>query len=111
MPAAWSPDSWRSKPIVQVPDYPDAAALADVEAKLAAFPPLVFAGEARELKKGLAQVAAGEGPWNTVIPTSVDAATIANTPPPKGLTEPIAKAPVVIVVGVDLRVVASTDQK
>ena len=56
----WSPDSWRAKPILQVPDYPDAKALADVEAQLATFPPLVFAGEARNLKKALAQVAAGE---------------------------------------------------
>src|SRR3974390_1137716 len=56
----WSPDSWRGKPIVQVPDYPDAKALADVEAQLATFPPLVFAGEARSLKKALAQVAAGD---------------------------------------------------
>ena len=55
----WSPDSWRLKPIVQVPDYPDAKALADVEAQLASFPPLVFAGEARDLKKALAQVANG----------------------------------------------------
>ena len=58
--AKWSPDSWRSKPIVQVPDYPDASALADVEAQLASFPPLVFAGEARNLKRALAQVAAGQ---------------------------------------------------
>src|SRR6204780_4012958 len=58
--AKWSPDSWRSKPIVQVPDYPDPKALANVEAQLASFPPLVFAGEARNLKKALAQVAAGE---------------------------------------------------
>ncbi|HEX7075025.1 MAG TPA: 3-deoxy-7-phosphoheptulonate synthase class II [Hyphomicrobiaceae bacterium] len=57
--ASWSPDSWRSKPIVQVPDYPDSAALSEVEAKLATFPPLVFAGEARQLKKELAEVAAG----------------------------------------------------
>jgi 3-deoxy-7-phosphoheptulonate synthase len=42
-----------------VPAYPDAAALKDVEARLATFPPLVFAGEARKLKKQLAQVAAG----------------------------------------------------
>ena len=56
----WSPDSWRGKPIVQVPDYPDRKALADVEAQLATFPPLVFAGEARNLKKALAQVAAGQ---------------------------------------------------
>ena len=45
MSASWSPDSWRSKPIVQVPSYPDKAALADVEARIAKFPPLVFANE------------------------------------------------------------------
>jgi 3-deoxy-7-phosphoheptulonate synthase len=61
MPSPWSPDSWRSKPIVQVPEYPDLAVLGDVEKRLATFPPLVFAGEARELKKTLAQVAAGKG--------------------------------------------------
>jgi 3-deoxy-7-phosphoheptulonate synthase len=59
MPAPWSPDSWRSKPIVQVPDYPNAAALADVEGRLATFPPLVFAGEARQLTKALGEVAEG----------------------------------------------------
>ncbi|HML29611.1 MAG TPA: 3-deoxy-7-phosphoheptulonate synthase, partial [Hyphomicrobium sp.] len=57
----WSPDTWRHKPIMQVPDYPDAKALADVEARLATFPPLVFAGEARELKKQLAAIAGGRG--------------------------------------------------
>src|ERR1700758_3230685 len=60
MSERWSPDSWRSKPVVQIPDYPDANALADVEAQLATFPPLVFAGEARNLKKALGRVAAGE---------------------------------------------------
>ena len=60
MQQRWTPDSWRGKPIVQVPDYPDAQALADVEKQLATFPPLVFAGEARALKKALARVAAGE---------------------------------------------------
>jgi 3-deoxy-7-phosphoheptulonate synthase len=59
MPAPWSPDSWRSKPIVQVPDYPNAAALVDVEGRLATFPPLVFAGEARQLTKALGEVAEG----------------------------------------------------
>ena len=44
---AWSPDGWRQMPIRQVPDYPDTAALAAMEAKIARFPPLVFAGEAR----------------------------------------------------------------
>src|ERR1700754_443708 len=56
----WTPDSWRAKPVLQVPDYPDAKALAEVEAQLATFPPLVFAGEARNLKKALAGVPAGE---------------------------------------------------
>ena len=61
MPAPWTPDSWRSKPIQQVPTYPDQAVLADVEVKLGTFPPLVFAGEARQLKRALADVAAGNG--------------------------------------------------
>jgi 3-deoxy-7-phosphoheptulonate synthase len=57
---AWSPKSWREKPVQQVPAYADAAALAAVEGQLAGFPPLVFAGEARKLKRALAQVAAGD---------------------------------------------------
>ncbi|KZL24901.1 class II 3-deoxy-7-phosphoheptulonate synthase [Pseudovibrio sp. Ad37] len=57
----WTPDSWRSKPIVQVPDYPDKEAVADVESRLATYPPLVFAGEARKLKAQLADVAEGRG--------------------------------------------------
>ncbi len=59
MAQAWSPDSWRSKPVVQLPEYPDADALATVENQLANYPPLVFAGEARQLKRSLADVAAG----------------------------------------------------
>jgi 3-deoxy-7-phosphoheptulonate synthase len=38
MPAPWSPDSWRQKPVQQAPVYPDQSALADVETKLATFP-------------------------------------------------------------------------
>ncbi|MCX8997525.1 3-deoxy-7-phosphoheptulonate synthase class II [Rhizobiaceae bacterium BDR2-2] len=57
----WSPASWRAKPISQVPDYPDADALRATEQRLAGFPPLVFAGEARRLKKALAGVAEGNG--------------------------------------------------
>ncbi|MBJ6987348.1 MULTISPECIES: 3-deoxy-7-phosphoheptulonate synthase class II [unclassified Devosia] len=56
----WTPSSWRQKPVKQVPAYPDMAALADAERQLASFPPLVFAGEARELKSRLAAVARGE---------------------------------------------------
>ncbi|MDA0307033.1 MAG: 3-deoxy-7-phosphoheptulonate synthase class II [Proteobacteria bacterium] len=56
----WAPDSWRGKPILQVPAYPDAGALEGVEARLRRMPPLVFAGEARNLKRQLGRVADGE---------------------------------------------------
>ncbi len=61
MPSKWAPDSWRGRPIVQVPEYPDEKALAGVEARLKRFPPLVFAGEARRLKSLLAAVCEGRG--------------------------------------------------
>ena len=60
MSERWTPSSWRNKPVAQVPFYPDAAALEAVERQLAGFPPLVFAGEARKLKRALGKVAAGE---------------------------------------------------
>lgn len=56
----WTPTSWREKPVVQMPDYPDAAKLADVEDSLSRVPPLVFAGEARSLRKSLGDVAEGK---------------------------------------------------
>ena len=61
-------------------------------------------------KRYTAQVKAGENPWNTVDPTSVDAATIASTEANVRLIEPVLRAPVVLVICVDLKVVASTDQ-
>ena len=61
MAERWTRDNWRKKPIVQVPEYPDKKALEAVEHQLAGFPPLLFAGEARNLKAALARVAAGEG--------------------------------------------------
>lgn len=61
-------------------------------------------------KRYLAQTQVGESPWNSVVPTTVDDATIAQTPVPPHLTEPFIKAAVVLVVCVDLRAVASTDQ-
>jgi len=60
MAANWSPASWRQHEGRQMPDYRDAQALAAAEAQLAMLPPLVFAGEARNLKADLAKVAAGE---------------------------------------------------
>src|ERR1700681_2550617 len=59
MAERWTPEGWRSKPILQMPEFPDPAALAEVEKQLATFPPLVFAGEARNLTKALGKVAAG----------------------------------------------------
>ena len=56
----WTPASWRAKPILQMPDYPDQAALEAAEKELSGYPPLVFAGEARRLKRDLARVAEGE---------------------------------------------------
>lgn len=61
-------------------------------------------------KRYTAQQRAGENPWNSVIRTSVDAESIERTLPPARLTEPFMHAPLVLVVCVDLRVVASTDQ-
>jgi len=55
----WTLDSWRSREARQQPSYPDAAKLAAMEARLRAYPPLVFAGEARRLKAALARVADG----------------------------------------------------
>ncbi|WP_050526307.1 class II 3-deoxy-7-phosphoheptulonate synthase [Pseudorhodobacter aquimaris] len=59
MTQAWKKSDWRSKPRVQMPDYLDADALNAVEAQLAKYPPLVFAGEVRRLKEKLG--AASEG--------------------------------------------------
>ncbi|MEC8622964.1 MAG: 3-deoxy-7-phosphoheptulonate synthase class II [Pseudomonadota bacterium] len=56
---SWSPESWRSKDIRQVPEYPDKALLAAAETQLRTYPPLVFAGEARQLREELAEVVAG----------------------------------------------------
>ena len=57
----WGPGSWRGLRTDQQPDWPDPGAVEDVVAKLRSLPPLVFAGEARQLRRALAGVAAGEG--------------------------------------------------
>ena len=59
MSQPWSPDSWRALPIQQQPHYPDFAHLLRVEQSLASYPPLVFAGEARELRRQFAEVTEG----------------------------------------------------
>ena len=57
----WQPDSWRAKPILQQPEYEDKTELARVEQTLSSYPPLVFAAEARELRRQLGQVCEGKG--------------------------------------------------
>lgn len=56
----WTPRSWRSKPIRQMPTYPNSQQVIAVEEQLYRYPPLVFAGEARELKRELANVSEGK---------------------------------------------------
>jgi 3-deoxy-7-phosphoheptulonate synthase len=56
----WTPPSWRSRPAAQQPDWPDPGDLERATKVLSGYPPLVFAGEARELTADLARVAAGE---------------------------------------------------
>lgn len=56
----WTKSSWREKQRIQMPDYTDADALHAVEAQLSKYPPLVFAGEARRLRRHLADVSQGK---------------------------------------------------
>ena len=60
MTRVWNKSDWRNKPRVQMPDYLDQAKLNAVEAQLAKYPPLVFAGEARKLKAALGSVSRGD---------------------------------------------------
>jgi 3-deoxy-7-phosphoheptulonate synthase len=56
----WTPDTWRSFEAKQQPTWPVAADLERAEKHLSSYPPLVFAGEARDLKAKLAQVSEGK---------------------------------------------------
>ena len=55
----WSPSSWQTKPAAQQPEWPDEATLEFALGEIRELPPLVFAGEARQLRAALAR--AGEG--------------------------------------------------
>ncbi len=57
---SWSLDSWRDFPIKQQPEYEDQNLLKEVEQEIAAYPPLIFAGEARSLQKQLVKAGRGE---------------------------------------------------
>jgi 3-deoxy-7-phosphoheptulonate synthase len=56
----WHPSSWRSYPAAQQPEWPDPNELDSVVKELRDWPPLVFAGEARELTAQLGRVAEGK---------------------------------------------------
>ena len=60
MATTWTPQSWKAHEARHLPAYEDANELAQAEEVLAAYPPLVFAGEARALKADLADVANGK---------------------------------------------------
>ena len=62
-------------------------------------------------RRYMAQQKAGEMPWNTVHPTAVTNEQIAGTRVPRGMTEPLRTAPVVLVFLVDLGAVASIDSE
>ncbi|KAL9340391.1 hypothetical protein Peur_066610 [Populus x canadensis] len=55
----WSLESWKTKKALQLPEYPDANELQSVLKTIEAFPPIVFAGEARSLEERLAEAAMG----------------------------------------------------
>jgi len=59
MATNWTPQTWRTKPVKQMPAYPSQVIVEEVENSLRSYPPLVFAGEARNLKRDLARVAEG----------------------------------------------------
>ncbi|TVU05466.1 hypothetical protein EJB05_48631 [Eragrostis curvula] len=58
-PSQWTVGSWRDRPALQQPEYPDKAELDEVLRTVEAFPPIVFAGEARRLEERLADAAVG----------------------------------------------------
>jgi len=60
MTMQWSPNSWRAKKAKHIPHYQDEEELNDVLFKIAKYPPLVFAGEARMLENKLAEVSNGK---------------------------------------------------
>ena len=59
MARSWTPSSWQSFPVAQQPDWPDTGALDRAQKQISQFPPLVFAGEARNLQASLGKVASG----------------------------------------------------
>src|SRR5690349_9842477 len=55
----WTPQSWRQRPALQQPDYPDATALASVLTELSQLPPLITSWEIMNLRDQLAEASIG----------------------------------------------------
>lgn len=64
----WAPDSWRPREAKQQPNYPDAGAVQEPVQELRRMPPLVFAGECRNLQARLAACSTGEAFWLQGVP-------------------------------------------
>jgi nitroreductase len=92
-PSGGNRQGWR---VIAVRDRATRQALADLSLPAA--------------RRYVAQMRAGENPWNPVEPPRVDAAAIAATAVPAPLTQSLLRAAVVLVICVDLRLVAATDQ-
>lgn len=56
----WTKLSWRKHPVLQQPNWPDTNRLEEILTTISTLPPLVFAGEIRDLKEQLAQASRGE---------------------------------------------------
>jgi 3-deoxy-7-phosphoheptulonate synthase len=56
---SWTPSSWRAHPALHQPDWPSEERAEAARARLASVPPLVFAGEARQLRSMLAEAVEG----------------------------------------------------
>ncbi len=56
----WTKTGWRSRTVLQQPNWPDQDRLEEILATISTLPPLVFAGEIRDLKEQLAQASRGE---------------------------------------------------
>ncbi|HHL34854.1 MAG TPA: 3-deoxy-7-phosphoheptulonate synthase class II [Desulfobulbaceae bacterium] len=56
----WTKTGWRERTVLQQPNWPDKDRLEEVLATISTLPPLVFAGEIRDLKEQLAQASRGD---------------------------------------------------
>ncbi|MCI5127357.1 MAG: 3-deoxy-7-phosphoheptulonate synthase class II, partial [Candidatus Electrothrix sp. AUS3] len=56
----WTKSSWQNFPVLQQPNWPDEEALNATLQTIETLPPLVFAGEIRDLKSKLAQAVQGK---------------------------------------------------